>query len=59
MGNFNSTPNETVICSLCYYDPVNKKTQTIIESCKHKLCESCYNDYNYKGIICPLCKIEN
>ena len=55
MGHINSKPKEIETCSLCHYDPVDKETQTIIESCKHKFCKSCYNDYNYKGIICPLC----
>jgi hypothetical protein len=56
MGQINSKPKKTVICSLCY-DSMIKNNQTIIKPCKHKLCKSCYHSYNmnYKDNFCPLC----
>ncbi len=50
-------PVNTVTCSLCY-NTIDDDTQTIIEACKHKLCESCNHSYNYKKdkvLFCPLC----
>jgi len=60
MGQINTKPIYLETCSLCY-DMINKNTQTIIESCKHKLCKSCHHGYsiNYKGNFCPLCNGNN